>query len=84
MCLNIQLDFFGEETQIQSMVCDLKSEINNSEESKVNHYEEKSDILNEQIIKLDREFNIAKCKQQIDIFSFNWMELNIIIVFGVV
>ena len=70
MCLNIHIDFYYEETQIQSMVYDLNSEIKSSEDRKVDHYEEKSDELNEQKIELDRESSLAKCKHQIDMFSF--------------
>ena len=78
MCLNIHLDFYDEETQIQSMICDLTNEIKNSEESKIDQCERKSEDLNEQKIKLDRESNLTKCKYQIHIFNFNWMELSII------
>ena len=76
MCLNIHLDFYYEETQIQSMICDLNCEIKNSEESKGDHCEAKSEDLIEQKIELGREPNPAKCKYQIDII--NWMELSII------
>ena len=68
MCLNIHIDFHNEETQIQSAICDLDSEIKSSEEVKVAHYEIKSDDLNEEKIELDRESNIVKCKHQINIF----------------
>ena len=71
LSLNIHLDFYYEETQIQSMICDLNSQIKNSEESKVDHCEEKSEDLNEQKAELDRDFNLEKCKYQIDIFNFN-------------
>ena len=74
MCLNIHLDFYYEETQIQSIICDLNSEIKNSEEKKVYHYEIKSDDLNEQKTELDSESNLTKCKHQIDIF--NWIKLS--------
>ena len=67
MCLNFHLDFYYEETQIQSMICDLNREIKSSEESKVDHYEEKSEDLNERKIELDGESNLTKCKHQIDI-----------------
>ena len=50
----------------------------NSKEVKVDHDEAKSDDLNEQKIELDKESDIAKCKHQLDIFNFNWMELSII------
>ena len=60
------------------MICDLNNKIKSSEESKVAHDEEKSEDLNEQTIELDRESKILKCKHQIDIFSFNWIELSII------
>ena len=76
MCLNIHLDFYYEETQIQSMICDLNCEIKNSEESKGDHCEAKSEDLIGQKIELGREPNPAKCKHQIDII--NWMELSII------
>ena len=67
MCLNIHLDFYYEETQIQSMIWDLNCQIKSSEESKDAHDEEKSEDLNEQKIELDRESKLAKCKHQIDI-----------------
>ena len=41
----------------------------NSEESKVNHYEAKSEVLNEQKFELDSESNITKCKHQIVILA---------------
>ena len=78
MCLNIHLDFYYEETQIQSMICDLNNKIKSSEERKVDHFEEKSEDLIEQKTELDRKSKILKCKHQIDIFSFNWIELSII------
>ena len=77
MCLNIHLDFHNEETQTQSAICDLNSEIKSSEEVKVAHYETKYDVLNEEKIELDRESNLVKCKHQINIFYFDRMELNI-------
>ena len=77
MCLNFHLDFYYEETQIQSMICDLNCQIKSSEENKVAHDEEKSEDLNEQRIELDRESNLTKCKHQIDIFNFNWIKLSI-------
>ena len=49
------------------MICDLNREIKSSEESKVDHYEEKSEDLNERKIELDGESNLTKCKHQIDI-----------------
>ena len=49
------------------MICDLSCKIKSSEESKVDHFEEKSEDLNEQKIELDRESKILKCKHQIDI-----------------
>ena len=73
MCLNIHLDFYYEETQTQSTICDLNSEIKDSEESKVDSYDEKSEVLNEQNFELDNESNFTKCKHLIDIFSFNRM-----------
>ena len=78
LCLNFPLDFYYEKTQIQSMICDLNCQIKNSEESKVAHYEAKSEDLGEQKIELDWESNLSKCKHQIVIFNFNWMELSII------
>ena len=77
MCLNIHLDFYYEETQIQSMICDLNNKIKSSEESKVDHDEEKSEDLNEQRIELDKGSDLAKCKHQIDNFNFNWIKLSI-------
>ena len=77
MYLNIHLDFRDEETQIQSMICDLNNKIKSSEESKVAHDEEKSEDLNEQKIELDKGSDLIKCKHQIDIINFNLMELNI-------
>ena len=80
MLLSIHIDFYREETQIQSIIYDLNSEIKDSEEIKVDHYEETSENLIEQKIKqkieLDKESNPAKCKHQIDIFSIelNWFE----------
>ena len=71
MCLNIHLDFYYEETQIQSMICDLNCQIKSSEESKVVHYETKSEDLNEQKTELDKGSDLAKCKHQINIFNFN-------------
>ena len=53
------------------MICDLNSQIKNSEESKVDHCDEKSEDLSEQKTELDRNSNIEKCKYQIDIFNFN-------------
>ena len=67
MCLNVHLDFYYEETQIQSMIWDLNCQIKSSEESKVVHLEEKSEDLNEQRIELDKGSDLAKCKNQIDI-----------------
>ena len=66
MCLNFHLDFYYEETQIQSMIWDLNCQIKSSEESKVSHDEEKSEDLNEQKIELDKGSDLAKCKHQID------------------
>ena len=84
LCFNIHLDFYYEETQIKSTIWDLNSEIKSSEESKVAHFEEKSENLNELKIELDRESNLAKCKHQIHIFIFNWMELSIIYIISVI
>ena len=67
MCINVHIDFHNEETQIQSSICDLNSEIKSSEEVKVAHYEAKSEDLNEQRIELDKGSDLAKCKHQIDI-----------------
>ena len=67
MCLNIHLDFYYEETQIQSMICDLTNEIKNSEESKIDQCERKSKDLSEQRIELDKGSDLTKCKHQIDI-----------------
>ena len=44
------------------MICDLNNKIKSSEESKVVHFEEKSEELNEQKIELDRESKMLKCK----------------------
>ena len=60
------------------MICDLNYKIKSSEESKVVHYEEKSDDLSEQKTELDKGSDLAKCKHYIDIFNFNWIELSII------
>ena len=49
------------------MIWDLNCEIKNSEESKVAHFEEKSEDLNEQRIELHRESNLSKSKHQIGI-----------------
>ena len=76
--LNIHLDFHNEETQIQSAICDLNSEIKNSKENKVDHHEAKSEDLNGQKIELGRESNLAKCKHHIDIINFNRIKLGII------
>ena len=62
MCLNIHLDFYYEETQIQSMICDLNFQIKSSEERKVAHDEVKSEDLKEQRIELDKGSDLAKCK----------------------
>ena len=67
MCLNFHLDFYYEETQIQSMICDLNNKIKSSEENKVAHDEEKSEDLYEQKIELDKGSDLAKCKHQLDI-----------------
>ena len=67
MCLNFHIDFYCEETQIQSMICDINRIIKSSEESKASHDEEKSEDLIEQKIELDRESKLVKCKHQIDI-----------------
>ena len=75
MFLNIYIDFYYDETQIQSMICDLNRKIKSSEESKVVHDEEKSEDLNEQRIELDKGSDLAKCKHQIHIF--NWIKLSI-------
>ena len=75
MRLNFQIDFYYEETQIQSMIWDLNCQIKSSEESKVIHYEEKSDDLSEQKTELDKGSDLAKCKHQINIF--NWIKLSI-------
>ena len=48
LCLNFHIDFYYEETQIQSMICDLNCQIKSSEESKVAHYDSKSEDLSEQ------------------------------------
>ena len=72
MCFNFHSDFYYEETQIQLMICDLNWNIKSSEESKVVHYEAKSEDLNEQKTELDRYSNLTKCKNQID--NFNWIE----------
>ena len=77
LCLNFHLDFYYEETQIQSMICDLNCQIKSSEESKVVHYELKSKDLSEQRIELDKGSDFAKCKHYIDIFNFNWIKLSI-------
>ena len=77
MYLNFHLDFYYEETQIQPMIYDLNNKIKSSEESKVDHDEEKSENLNEQKIELDRDSNLAKCKHQIHNFNFNWIKLSI-------
>ena len=77
MCINIHLDFYYEETQIQSMIWDLNNKIKSSEESKVAHDEEKSEDLNEQRIELDKGYDLSKCKHQIDIFNFNWIKMSI-------
>ena len=49
------------------MICDLNNKIKSSEESKVAHYEEKSEDLNEQNFELDKGSDLTKCKHQIDI-----------------
>ena len=77
MCNYFYLDFYCEETQIQSMICDLNCKIKNSEENKVDHDELKSEDLNEQKTELDWESMLAKCKLQIDIINFNWINLSI-------
>ena len=69
--INIHIDFYSEETQTQSTICDLNSEIKNSEECKVDHYKAYSDVLNEQKIELDGKSDLAQSKHQIVIFSFN-------------
>ena len=74
MSLYIQIDFYDEETQAQWIICDLNSEIKGCEESKVDHYEENSEVLNEQNFDLDRDSNLSKCRHQID--NFNWIEFN--------
>ena len=53
------------------MICDLNCKIKSSEESKVAHFEAKSEDLNEQKIKLDKGSDLAKCKHQIDSFNFD-------------
>ena len=80
MCLNIHIDFYYEETQIQSMIWNLNSKIKSSEESKVAHYEEKLEVLSEQKIELDKGSDLAKCKHQIDFFLnwISWVFINII------
>ena len=60
------------------MIWDLNCRIKSSEGSKVAHYEIKSDDLNGEKIKLDRESNLVKCKHQIDIFiliQWSWVLL---------
>ena len=54
------------------MIWDLNCQIKSSEESKVAHYEIKSDDLGEQKIELDKGSDLTKCKHQIDIINFNW------------
>ena len=44
------------------MICDLNSKIKSFEESKVVHYDEKSEDLNEQKIELDKGSDLTKCK----------------------
>ena len=51
------------------MIWDLNCQIKSSEESKVVHFEEKSEDLNEQKIEVDRESQLVKCKHQIDILN---------------
>ena len=72
--INIHIDFYYEETQIQSMICDIDNEIKSFEESKVDYYEAKSEDLNEHKIEYDRKSNLKKCRHQIYIFSFNSMK----------
>ena len=62
MCLNNHLDFYYEETQTQSTICDLSSEIKISEEIKVDHYEAKSEEINKQNFELDGKSDLAKSK----------------------
>ena len=50
------------------MIWDLNCQIKSSEESKVSHFEEKSEDLKEQRIELDKGSDLAKCKHKIDIF----------------
>ena len=71
MCLNIRIDFYYEETQTQSTICDHNSEIKNYEENKVDHYETKSEEINEQNIELGEKSDLANCKYLINIFSIN-------------
>ena len=59
------------------MIWDLNCEIKSSEESKVVHFEEKSEDLKEQKTELGRESKLAKCKHQLDIINFNWINLSI-------
>ena len=59
------------------MICDLNNKIKSYEESKVDNDEAKSEDLGEQKIELDRESKLVKCKHQIDIFNFNWINLSI-------
>ena len=77
MCNYFYLDFYYEETQIQSMICDLNCKIKNFKENKVDHDEPKSEDLNEQKTEFDWESMLAKCKLQIDIINFNWINLSI-------
>ena len=69
LCHNIHIDFYNEETQTQSKNCDPNNKIKNSEEIKVDYYDEKSEVLNEQKIEFDRKSKLAKSKHQIDLFK---------------
>ena len=80
MCLNIHIDFYYEETQIQSMIWDLNCQIKSSEESKVVHCEAKLEDLSMQKTELDKGSDLAKCKNQIDIINFNWKSWVFIII----
>ena len=53
------------------MICDLNSQIKSSEEIKVDHYEAKSEEINEQNIELDEKSDLTKCKYLINIFNIN-------------
>ena len=70
MCLNIHIDFYNDETQTQSTICDPNSKIKNSEKSKVDDFESTSELIIKKSNEYDRKSELEKRELQIGMFSF--------------